>query len=338
MTNTQSPEAKFEGVAEKILVSNGFEVHRLNLKTFDFVAARHNETWAVEVKYYRTARAQIALIEAAATQLVNRGIIARAWKGMLVVSCSIPVGAREELERRYSVLFVDRADLVIWATKVPELLDELQSLLEGDIVGEAPVRGRPPSTADQVSLLPKLALPRSTEGSDLCNELQALKRGRTTWLAYEKLCDRILRYLFAGDLHGWRKQLRTEDGFSRFDYVCRIKSDREFWRFLVEHLDSRYVLFEFKNHADQIKQGQVLTTEKYLLERGLRRVAILITRAGADKGAQSMIQGAMREHGKLMLVIDDEQVCEMLHMRENGADPTDLLFDVADEFLLSLPR
>jgi len=51
-----------------------------------------------------------------------------------------------------------------------------------------------------------------------------------------------------------------------------------------------------------------------------------------------MIQGAMREHGKLMLVIDDDQVCKMLHMKDKGDDPTDLLFDVADEFLLSLPR
>jgi hypothetical protein len=34
----------------------------------------------------------------------------------------------------------------------------------------------------------------------------------------------------------------------------------------------------------------------------------------------------------------DDQVCEMLHMKENGEDPADLLFDAADEFLLSLPR
>ena len=51
-----------------------------------------------------------------------------------------------------------------------------------------------------------------------------------------------------------------------------------------------------------------------------------------------MTQGAMREHGKLMLVVDDEQVCEMLHMKERGEDPSDLLFELADEFLLALPR
>jgi hypothetical protein len=180
--------------------------------------------------------------------------------------------------------------------------------------------------------------PHRREGSNLCKELRSLKRGRATWAAYENLCDRILRYLFQNDLHGWHKQARTEDGVSRFDCVCRIKSNVEFWRFLVQHLDSRYVLFEFKNYVGEIKQGQVHTTEKYLLEPGLRRAAILITRAGADKGAKAIIQGAMREHRKLVLVIDDDQVCEMLHMKENGEDPADLLFDAADEFLLSLAR
>ena len=51
-----------------------------------------------------------------------------------------------------------------------------------------------------------------------------------------------------------------------------------------------------------------------------------------------MTQGAMREHGKLMLILDDDKVCKMLHMKERGEDPTDSLFELADDFLLSLPR
>jgi hypothetical protein len=125
---------------------------------------------------------------------------------------------------------------------------------------------------------------------------------------------------------------------NRFDYVCRIRPTTDFWNFLLHHLDSRYVLFEFKNYTDKIKQGQILTTEKYLLERGLRRVAIVISRTGAKADAIKMTQGAMREHGKLMLIVDDEQVCEMLHMKERGEDPTDRLFELADDFLLTLPR
>ena len=95
---------------------------------------------------------------------------------------------------------------------------------------------------------------------------------------------------------------------------------------------------QFKNYLGKIKQGQVLTTEKYLLERGLRRAAIIFTRAGAEQDAVKMTQGAMREHGKFMLIVNDEQLSEMLQMKDRGEDPTDFLFELADNFLLTLPR
>lgn len=67
-------------------------------------------------------------------------------------------------------------------------------------------------------------------------------------------------------------------------------------------------------------------------------MAIIFTRCGVDKNAVCMMQGAMREHGKLILSVDDNVVCKMLHMKERGDDPTDLLFELTDNFLLSLPR
>ena len=98
------------------------------------------------------------------------------------------------------------------------------------------------------------------------------------------------------------------------------------------------MLFEFKNRSAKIKQGEVLTTEKYLLARGLRRVAIILARSPADTNAIKMMQGAMREHGKLIMVIYDEILCEMLHMKGRGEDPTDKLFELVDDFLMALPR
>ncbi len=34
-----------------------------------------------------------------------------------------------------------------------------------------------------------------------------------------------------------------------------------------------------------------------------------------------------------MLVLGDDEVCQLLHMKERGEDPTDGLFEIADEFL-----
>jgi hypothetical protein len=330
--------SRFERVVLRIVRANDFAIDPASEESADFIGRWHDATWIVEVKYYRTARAQVSLLETAAARLVDFVTQREAGKGMLVVSSVIPGPVRTALEEKYGLAFVDRTDLFLWAERFPETLDELHAILEDDDGPEDARSGRDPNAA-RFKGMPRRSTTRPiTTGADLCRELGGLQRGKKMWRSYESLCERILRYLFPSDLHGWHKQKRTDDGINRYDYVCRIRSAKAFWRFLIENLNSRYVLFEFKNYSARVKQGQVLTTEKYLLERGLRRVAILITRAGADKGATAMIQGAMREHGKLVLVIDDAHVCEMLHMRDRGEDPSDALFDLADEFLLTLPR
>jgi hypothetical protein len=330
----------FEDLVRRILEANDYQV-RVNpgmsdLGGFDFNATYAGLPWAIDVKYYRTARPQTSLLDAAAARLVNRGADASTWNAMLIVSCSIPAQLREALEAKYPVTFVDRSDLWIWAARKPELADEFAALVETE-PGLDLTQGRSsvePNTKSRGTVVRR----EDRTGTDLCTKLRALKKGKKWWSAYEELCERILRYLFPNDLSGWHKQKRTTDELNRFDFVCRIRPRTDFWKFLIEHLDSRYVVFEFKNYAKSIKQGQVLTTEKYLLERGLRRVAIVLTRAGADEDATKMAQGSMREHGKLILVVDDDELCEMLHMKERGEDPTDRLFDIADEFLLTLPR
>lgn len=341
MYHTTPPWHLFEDLVRRILEANSFSVAVHSPRGdpgFDFLGNLGNERWAIEVKYYRTVRAQPSLIEAAAIRLVKNGVTVQAMKGMLVVSCVLSPELREVLERKFSVTFVDRADLRNWASAVPRLTEELDALLESAPGEPQSVSSSKDDPRTRSKPLKDVPAPQDMRGTELCQELKSIKRGKEAWGQYERVCENILKYLFPNDLHGWSKQKRTDDGLNRFDFVCRVRSTTEFWKFVIDHLDSRYVLFEFKNYSGKIKQGQILTTEKYLLERGLRRVAIIFTRAGAQPHAISMTQGAMREHGKLMLIVNDEKVCEMLHMKERGEDPTDCLFELADDFLLSLPR
>lgn len=332
---------RFEKLVADILRANDFIIDDFLAEQdrgYDFGASLARTRYLVEVKYYRTARAQVSLIESAAARLQSSVGPGGQGKGMLVVACNLQPELRVSLENKFGLVFVDRADLFSWASRAPDLADELNSLLEDRYLPRESTKGRTAQEIVIIDIPPRPATPPDTKGSDLCRQLRALKKGKASWSAYEKLCDKMLRYLFPNDLHGWHTQKRTDDGLNRFDYVCRMLPTTDFWSFLIDHLNSRYVLFEFKNYSGKIKQGQILTTEKYLLEKGLRRVAIILSRNGAEKNAVEMSQGAMRESGKLMLILDDEKICRMLHMKERGDDPTDLLFELADEFLLSLPR
>ena len=358
--HSSEPWQQFEQLVRRILEANGFtiELHSpRGEKGFDFSGTLNNELWAIEVKHYRTNRPQPHLLEAAAARVANQKINAQRIRGMLVVSCSLTQPMRLALEGKFGINFIDRLDLDLLASKEPLLTEALQNQLgtnlnpffsdNSDTDQRADLfRPRRASQQESVNLLftqPVLsrqqkAAAEDTRGTDLCSQMRALNPGRDDWAKYERVCANILKYLFPNDLEGWHKQKRTDDGLNRYDFVCRVRPTTEFWHFLIDHLNSRYVIFEFKNYASMIGQGQILTTEKYLLERGLRRAAIIFSRKGPDENADKMRQGAMREHGKLMLVLNDNQVCRMLNMKERGEDPTDFLFQIADDFLLSLPR
>ena len=344
--NNLEPWRKFEDLVGHILEANGFAITRhapRGDRGFDLLGVVDNGQWAIEVKYYRTDRAQPHLLEAAATRVANQSGPTRMLNGMLVISCVLPPPMRSTLEAAFNINFIDRFDLDNLTAHHPLLSEELQTLL-GSNLNQLITPSDEESARSRNRLKPHFAfqtapeIPENKEGSDLCKRLRAIKSGKQGWSDYEQVGTQILKYLFQDDLEGWNAQSGTVDGLHRFDLACRIKSDKFFWRFVCDNLNSVYVLFEFKNYSEKIKQGQVLTTEKYLLERAMRRVAFIITRYGATVDAERMAQGAMREHGKLMMVLDDEKICKMLHMKEEGDDPTDFLFGVVDEFLLSLSR
>lgn len=345
---------RFEALVEKLLRHRGFTVYKTQSSPVDFHAQKDGYTWAVEAKYYKTQRAQLKLLTNAANQVQRAKEKDPSLSGMLVASCTISNEQKVHLGRKYDVVIVDRQILFHFASSSPQLTEELYAVLEiepnystvsiedffdsidideAKTLSSAEIENQesPPSDAASPDAV-------DTSGSELCKELRAMPKGREKWSEYENLCEKILKYLFADHLAGWSKQHRTDDELNRFDYVCRIIPSTDFWNFILQQMHSRYVIFEFKNYEDPIKQGQVLTTEKYLLEKGLRRVAIMLTREGAHSSAVKTAQGAMRESGKLILILNDEQICQMLAMKEKGSDPTDLLFEITDSFLLSLPR
>jgi hypothetical protein len=74
MLNEDKPGLRLEQILREVLSRHAFKVSELDEYKghpgFDFVISLGPHSWAVEVKYYRTARAQMALVEAAAIRLV----------------------------------------------------------------------------------------------------------------------------------------------------------------------------------------------------------------------------------------------------------------------------
>ncbi|SPF53203.1 conserved hypothetical protein [Candidatus Desulfosporosinus infrequens] len=117
-----------------------------------------------------------------------------------------------------------------------------------------------------------------------------------------------------------------------------MKQGNEFWEFLINEFKSRYVVFEFKNYSEKIKQTQIYTTEKYLFQTALRNVGFIISRMGASTNAIKSAKGVLRETGKLIVNLTDYDLKEMLNMKDSGSEPSDYLFSIVDKFLLELEK
>ena len=156
---------------------------------------------------------------------------------------------------------------------------------------------------------------------------------------YEQVCVKLLKKLFAEDLGIWDDQESTEEGLFRFDLICKIKSQgKEFWNMAERYFHSKYIVFEFKDYKKPVTQKEIFTTVKYLYAKALRCVAIMFSTSGFDDHAEKVIRGILRDEGKLILALSNEDMVEMLRMKRDGDDPADYLSKKLDDLLIHLDK
>ncbi|MBI1453450.1 restriction endonuclease [Acinetobacter sp. FL51] len=275
----------------------------------------------VEIKAYRpSSMPSSSVINAALNQLQYLMKLAGTNKGMLIIATS--------LDSRFILGF--NPNIEVWDLNVilnkaqpfPEIFNEFIDLFELD-------------PKNKVILEQK----KDSIGIELIEELKSIPKGKDGAYTFETWCIKILKYLFQDYLVGWKEQSSTIDGLHRRDLVCRVKdSHTEVWQFISHTLKSRYVIFEFKNYSEKITQREVFTTERYLFPMALRNCAFIISREGTSDSAQHVIDGAMREHGKLIISLSEIDISQLITGKEKGDDPNVYLFNKIDNFLIGLGR
>jgi hypothetical protein len=155
---------------------------------------------------------------------------------------------------------------------------------------------------------------------------------------YEKLCMEVMAFLFDPYLYGFESQMKTADNANRYDFICRILPGNPFWDAVRTDFRTRSILFECKNYERPITADQVYSTERYLFSGALRTVCFLISRKGPDEGCQRAAQGALRESGKLVLLLSNADLTEMVRLRADQDGPTNYLDERIWQFIVTLPR
>jgi hypothetical protein len=267
-------------------------------------------------------------------------------RAIVAVGNRIGALARHALAQKFpNILIYDLDILAFLVGKHPSLISRFELLTReagafSDIVEPRPIETHPDVDVSS-SPKPTVLLPATHsegKGQKLCDEMNAIQEGHLGFRKFEEKGLEALRYVFDKDLTAWSKQQPTDNRVSICDVVARVASEHDFWNTIVHQFRSRYIVFEFKNYAEKIGQGQIYTTEKYLFRTALRSMAIIISRNGADDNALLAARGALRESGKLIVNLDVKDLCELLKRRDAGDDHNALLVERLDKMLMMLER
>lgn len=321
-------------------------------QSWDLILQKGDKKLLVECKSYKSQ----VVSPFAANELLKTVVMKKMKQNtsreeiiLLIVLSSIPSFQKEEIFQRYRIIVWDIDNLVFYSKSNPALLKQLSQITYFPIDH---IEGSSSAEAESINLvlLPlqdkqfKEAEKEANKTALLIKRLNSCAAGRENSREYEEICEDIIRHLFeANYFNRLTSQHKTNDEHFRMDLIGALKitqnndeSTHPLWQMLVQHYNSHFVVFEFKNYTDKIAQNLIYITEKYLFDAALRNVAFIISRKGFSDAAKFAAESCLKEHGKLILDVTQDDLMKML--KSPSDNPADHLLTKLEEFLMGISK
>lgn len=175
-----------------------------------------------------------------------------------------------------------------------------------------------------------------SRSKELTGSLRALPCGREHWKDYERLCTEILTYIFSPELGAPDIQSRSDDGLDIIDAIFPIRSFRPPWNLVRTEYRTRFVVSEFKNYCDPIGQTQVESIAQYLWRPAQRFFGLLVSRQAPNPSAIAQRRRKWLEEEKCIVFLNDDNLCEMLQLRESQGQTFDVIDVQLEDFFRTL--
>jgi hypothetical protein len=177
---------------------------------------------------------------------------------------------------------------------------------------------------------------RLLTADDLRCRIDSCPAGADGWVMYEQLCVDILSYLFVPPLRPPRVQARTLSGTERRDAVFanRQRDTTSNWGLLYADHGARMILVEFKNYDSSDVGPEEVAEASGHLRREWGSLAIICSSKQPTPAAYRRRNTLYAQDGKLILFLTSENLTEMLDIKDRGEDPSDLIVDLIEEFLI----
>jgi len=185
--------------------------------------------------------------------------------------------------------------------------------------------------------LENLRAPATASRSEqLASGLRGLPAGRTHWREFETLGTRALTDIFSPQLGAPEVQSRTDDGLDIIDAIFPVRGTAPPWSIVRSEYRSRLAVAEFKNYVDAIGQRQVESIAQYLWHKAFRSFGLLLSRNGYDDSASLARRRAWLEADRLIVFLRDDDLIDMMRLREQGEEPFQVIDTQLEDFFRRL--
>lgn len=353
--NTSVLETAIEVFSKNLLEQFGcIQIHcssKEQNQKWDLILQKDNQRILVEYKYYKSQVVSLSVANNLLKSIIKRVEQKNSQEDiiLLIVLSNIPSFQKEEIYKEYRIIVLDIENLVFYSKNNPLLFKQLSQITYFPI---DQIKGRPSVEAEMAQLFLvsiddkhlKKAEEESTKSMRLIQKLTNCPAGRENAKEYEEICEEILRYLLeANYFNRLTSQYKTNDNHFQMDLIGSLKitqnndeSMHPLWQMLVHHYNSHFVVFEFKNYTEKIDQNLIYITEKYLFNAALRNVAFIISRKGFSDAAKFAAESCLKEHGKLILDVTQDDLLKML--KSSDDNPLDYLLTKLEDFLMGISK
>lgn len=171
---------------------------------------------------------------------------------------------------------------------------------------------------------------------ELIRRLKACPCGREHWSRYQKWVGEALALLFCPPLAPPIEQDCDLGAANRRDFILPNYAYDNEWRYLRERYRADYLVVDAKNTGKAVTKADILQMAHYLCEKGPGMLGIICCRRGGNTGTRRHQRDLWLMEGKMILLLDDSELEQMLLNKEADIPPVSILMKKIEDLRLSV--
>ena len=168
-------------------------------------------------------------------------------------------------------------------------------------------------------------------GKKLKERLLNCPIGHKGWRKFEEITKDILEFLFKDSFNNFRlkEQCRNISGTDRRDFILLNTGNHEFWQNLKNFYNCSSIIIESKNIKTKVKNDELRQVSDYLEKEAIGKFGIIFSRKGLSEGGEKkQIEYLTNTSKKLILVLSEEDIIDLIRKKANNESPEDLLQEI----------